>query len=314
MNTSTVPHLNGRRLAVFGIGLALLCWAAIVLLHIYVFKLPVSLASLVIEFAIIATGSITFWIRIVSFLKQQESEIRLQTERLEALHSATVALTTEHELRPMLQKVVDLSRELINARYGALGVLDEEGEHIDQFITSGMSPSVLSRIGRFPEGAGLLGVSLYDGDSIRIDDASRDERSSGLPDHHPHMHSFMSVPISLKGRIFGNLYLANKMAETDDNSAALAQQHTVFTTNDQELLEMFAAQAAIAIEDAQLSRASRQLAVLRERERIGMDLHDGVIQSIYAIGLILDDTAHGCATIPNLPKRGSPTPYPALTR
>jgi signal transduction histidine kinase len=300
MGDPNLRKLNGRTLSILGVTLALASWLALVLLRVFVFKLPVSSTDIAVELFLVGLGSILFWLWIVSMLKKQEAEIRSQNERLEALHAATVALTTEHELRPVLQKVVDLSRQLINARYGALGILDEDGEKIDQFITSGVSPSTQSRIGHFPAGAGLLGVSLYDGESIRVADIGQDERKAGLPIHHPDMHSFLSVPISSKGRIFGNLYLANKQPKIVDGTNIQLHASIEFTEDDQELLEMFAAQAAIAIEDAQLYRASRQVAVLRERERIGMDLHDGVIQSIYAIGLMLDDTAHRLRDDPDL--------------
>jgi signal transduction histidine kinase len=292
MNNLTPPRIDGRVLGVLGIVLALVCWAALLLLRVLVFGLPLTPANILVELILVAAGSALFWFWIVATLNRQNAEVRLQAERLAALHAATTALTTEHELRPVLQKVVDLSRELIHARYGALGILSEEGDQIGQFIASGISPSAQAQIGRFPGGHGLLGASLFQGETVRVADIAADERSSGLPTHHPDMHSFLSVPITSKGRIFGNLYLADKLAQGDHRSANQPDDHVEFTTEDQELLEMFAAQAAIAIEDAQLHRATRQVAVMRERERIGMDLHDGVIQSIYAIGLMLDDTAH----------------------
>ncbi|MFN2201579.1 MAG: GAF domain-containing sensor histidine kinase [Caldilineaceae bacterium] len=292
MTSLTDRRITRRVLGVLGTALAVLCWAALLLLRKYVFGLPVSAANLVFELTIVAAGSAFFWYWIVSMLHRQDVEVRQQTERLQALHSATASLTTEHELRPVLQKVVDLSRALINARYGALGVLNEEGTEIDQFITSGMSAATKSRIGQLPGGRGLLGISLFDGESLRIADISKDARKTGLPDSHPDMHSFLSVPITSKGRVFGNLYLADKQTPRDAGAPSTSQEYLEFTPDDQGLLEMFAAQAAIAIEDAQLYRAARQIAVMRERERIGMDLHDGVIQSIYAIGLMLDDTEH----------------------
>jgi signal transduction histidine kinase len=213
---------------------------------------------------------------------------------------ASIALTTEHELRAVLQKVIDLSRELIRARYGALGILDETGQRIDRFITSGVSPSAQAQIERLPVGSGILGISLFQGQSVRIANVVEDRRASGFPPNHPHIHSFLGVPIASKGRIFGNLYLADKLPERDDRVPFQSHEYLEFTAQDQELLEMFAAQAAIAIEDAHLYRENRQIAVMRERERIGMDLHDGVIQSIYAVGLMLDDTQHRLRTEPDL--------------
>ncbi len=300
MKNPSASRMDGRLLGALGIALALLCWAGLLLLRRFVFGLPLSVANMLVELALVGAGSALFWYWIIGALNRRNAEVRQQTQRLEALHSATTALTTEHELRPVLQKVVDLSRELIHARYGALGILNDDGSQIDQFITSGVSPSAQAQIGRLPGGEGLLGVSLFRGESVRIADIAGDERRAGLPAHHPDMHSFLSVPITSKGRVFGNLYLADKLAPRDPGSPNPAQTHLEFTAGDQELLEMFAAQAAIAIEDAQLYRASRQIAVMRERERIGMDLHDGVIQSIYAIGLMLDDTGHRLRDDPKL--------------
>lgn len=300
MRNQTETRINGRKLGFLGIALAIACWVGLVLLRWLVFDLPLSIASVLVELVLVGVGSALFWYWIVTTLRRQDAEVRQQAERLEALHSATTSLITEHELRPVLQKVVDLSRELIHARYGALGILDEDGKQIDQFITSGVPHSAEAQIGRLPAGDGLLGLSLFQGESVRVADISQDERGAGLPPHHPDMHSLLSVPISSKGRVFGNLYLADKLPDRDDRTLSKPQEHIRFTADDQELLEMFAAQAAIAIEDAQLHRATRQVAVMRERERIGMDLHDGVIQSIYAIGLMLDDTAHRLRDDPNL--------------
>ena len=127
-----------------------------------------------------------------------------------------------------------------------------------------------------------------EGAALRIDDVAADPRAAGFPPNHPPMRTLVGIPIISKGKIFGNLYLADKRVELETGGVT----HTLFTSEDQDLLEMFASQAAIAIENAQLSKENQQLAVLRERERIGMDLHDGVIQSIYAIGLMLDDARH----------------------
>ncbi len=131
-----------------------------------------------------------------------------------------------------------------------------------------------------------------------------DPRAAGYPPHHPRMDSFLSVPIVSKGRVFGNLYVADKLPDAHDaidaNDAKDLAPGPSFSEEDQEILEMFAIQAAIAIENAQLYRQNRSLAIMRERERIGMDLHDGVIQSIYAIGLMLDDAQHRLDSEPDL--------------
>ena len=300
MENRPAIRINGWLLGILGVALAIVCWAGLLILRHFVFGLPLSAPSVLTELVLVGAGSVVFWHWIMTRLNRQAAEVRQHAERLEALHMASIALTTEHELRPVLQKVIDLSRELIHAQYGALGILDETGERIDQFITSGVSPSAQAQIGRFPDGAGLLGVSLFRGQSVRIANLLEDERGTGFPPNHPQMRSFLGVPITSKGRIFGNLYLTDKMPVREGRALSQPHQPLEFTAQDQELLEMFAAQAAIAIEDAQLYRENRQIAVMRERERIGMDLHDGVIQSIYAIGLMLDDTQHRLPSEPDL--------------
>ncbi len=177
---------------------------------------------------------------------------------------------------------------LVNARYGALAVLAADGESIEQFFTTGLTEEQRDAMVSPPAGHGLLGLMTREGNAILVNDVLNDDRSAGFPPRHPIMHSLVGVPIVSKGTIFGNLYLADKEVELNTGGRTRAD----FTEEDQNLLEMFAAQAAIAIENAQLYRENQQLAVLRERERIGMDLHDGVIQSIYAIGLLLDDASH----------------------
>jgi len=224
--------------------------------------------------------------------------------QIDAMRAASSALTSELDLNAVLQKVVDLSLELVNARYAALGVLNPEGTEIEQFITAGIPREMRARIGPFPRGHGLLGAIIEEGRSIRVDNIAADPRSTGEPGHHPHMHTFLGVPIVSKGRVFGNLYLTDKKpvakewgsdrvgGSTKSRStqhAADAQTHPPFTEEDEETLELFAMQAAIAIENALLHRQSEALVIAKERERIAMDLHDGIIQSIYAIGLTLDD-------------------------
>ena len=284
--------MRTRFLGALGVALAIVCWVALILLRRFGFGLPISAADVAIELALVAAGSAVFWRVIARTLERRAAEVRRRTQHLEALHEASMALATEHELRAILQKVVDLSRKLSRARYGALGLLDHDGLQIEQFITSGIPPETQARIGSPPIGKGILGQSLFHGRALRVPHISRDARAAGYPPNHPHMESFLGVPIMSKGRVFGNLYVADKLPESAGDEASASSPPIEFSQEDQEILEMFAAQVAIAIENAQLHRQNRQIAVLHERERIGMDLHDGVIQSIYAIGLMLDDTQH----------------------
>jgi signal transduction histidine kinase len=132
-------------------------------------------------------------------------------------------------------------------------------------------------IGPVPHGMGLLGRIIRDGATLRVDDIRRDPTAYGFPAHHPVMTSFLGAPVWVKGRSVGNLYLTDKR-----NSEA-------FSEDDEHLVEMFAVHAGIAIDNARLHDQVQRLAVVEERERIGKDLHDGIIQAIYAVGLSLED-------------------------
>lgn len=232
--------------------------------------------GLFIVFLVLAIGTIVFTSWIFRLVEHREEEIARRSNQLSALHDAALFMTEELQLGKVLQKVVDQARALAGAKYGALSVLNEDGDSIDQFIVSGMTPEQRSRLKSLPHGYGLLGVLIKEGESIRIPNIASDSRSVGFPPNHPDMASLMGVPIKFKGEILGDLYLTDKM------------DTTLFSEQDQLLLEMFASQAAIAIKNAQHYWQSQQLTLLQERERFGMDLHDGIIQSIYAVGLMLE--------------------------
>jgi signal transduction histidine kinase len=197
-------------------------------------------------------------------------------EDIRALAEAGISLTSELSLRAVLQKVVDVARHNIGARYAALSVLANDGR-IEQFLTAGITDAEREQIGHIPRGTGLLGVLLHEGASLRLADVRKDPRSAGFPPHHPLMTSLLGVPVIWRGKIIGNLYLTEK------------QGAPAFDERDEELIRFLATQAAVAITNARLFDRLESLARLEERERIGMDLHDGVIQSIYAVGLHLED-------------------------
>ncbi len=278
--------MNNRVLRWSSIILPVLFWVVIFLVRYFIFEDVHHLAVYLIEFTIVGIGAFLFSRWVFGVVDRREDEVHQRTQQLEALRSAALTLTTELDLSVVLQKVVDLSRELVHAKYGALGVLDVDGEHIEHFITSGIDPEIGAKIGGPPLGRGLLGAMLRKGKPTRISDIGEDERSVGFPKAHPAMQSMLGVPIISKGKIIGNLYLTDKQSTTTEGKAA------TFTEQDQQVVEMFATQAAIAIENAQLIRQTQQLAILEERERFGMDLHDGIIQSIYAIGLGLEVIQH----------------------
>ncbi len=225
--------------------------------------------------ALTALGAAVFSSMVFRVLGRAQRETERRARELAAVNEASLALSSELDLPSVLQRVVDLSRDVTNARYGTLAMLDEQGR-IAEFLTSGMTREEREHIGRPPEGKGLLGVVIREGETLRVDRISDHPRSSGFPPHHPPMTSFIGLPIVYEGRILGDLYL------TDKNDG------DPFTKQDEDTLRTFAAHASIAIENARLYQQVQDLAVLEERDRIGMDLHDGIIQSLYATGLTLE--------------------------
>jgi signal transduction histidine kinase len=197
---------------------------------------------------------------------------------LHALDRATRAIAGELDLDRVLQLIVDSVRELVAAKYAALGIVGGDGA-IERFITSGMSAETRARIGPLPRGHGLLGTIIRDGVTLRIPDIAQHPDTYGFPAHHPPMTSLLGVPVRLAGATIGNLYLTDKSDAVEFGDA------------DQQLVEMFALHAGIAIQNARLHDQVQKLAIVDERLRISRDLHDGIIQSIYAVSLSLEDMA-----------------------
>ncbi len=204
------------------------------------------------------------------------AEVRAAERRLAALDAAVRGIAGVLSVDRVLQLIVDRVRELVGAQYAALGIV---GPHdvIDTFITSGISQRQRERIGELPRGRGLLGLIIRQDQSFRIDDIATDPRRYGFPPHHPEMHAFLGVPVRSQGRSIGNLYLTNKRGGR------------AFSEADQRLVEMFALHAGIAIENARLHEQVQRLAIVDERQRISQELHDSIIQSLYAVGLALED-------------------------
>jgi signal transduction histidine kinase len=202
-------------------------------------------------------------------------ELERKNKQLAALNKAAMAIASEVSLEKVLQQIVNSVRDLASAQYAALGVPNADG-YLDTFIYSGMVREDAARIPHLPKGLGLLGAMIREKRPIRIPHLAHDERSIGFPPGHPPMDSFLGVPIRAGDDFVGHLYLTNKID-------ALA-----FSAADQEVVEMLAAHAAIAIQNARLYEQIGRLAIVDERTRIGMDLHDGVIQSIFAVGLTLE--------------------------
>jgi len=195
---------------------------------------------------------------------------------IDALDLATRAIAGELDLDRVLQLIVDSVRDLVHARYAALGIVDASGR-IETFITGGITAAERERIGAPPRGHGLLGLIIRDSQAYRIADISRHPDAYGFPAHHPTMQSFLGVPVRTGGEAIGNFYLTDKIGAAE------------FSEQDQRLVEMFALHAGIAIQNARLHTRVQRLAVVDERIRIGRDLHDGIIQGIYAVALSLED-------------------------
>ncbi len=139
---------------------------------------------------------------------------------------------------------------------------------------------------RIRAGEELLGVIVSHNRTMRVRDVMSDERRSGFPPNHPPMHSFLGVPVRVEGRSIGNLYLTEKQGAAE------------FSEDDQRLVETFALHAGVAMRNARMNEQLKRLAVVAERERISQDLHDGIIQSLYAVGLTLEDLAELMAEDP----------------
>jgi signal transduction histidine kinase len=194
---------------------------------------------------------------------------------LRQLLQAVLSIGSGLDLNVVLQRIVAAAVELVDARYGALGVLDEQRTRLSDFLTVGLDDDQRARIGHLPEGHGILGLLIVDPQPIRLPDLREHPDSYGFPEHHPPMRSFLGVPIRVRGEVFGNLYL------TDKTSAE------VFTDVDEELVVALAAAAGVAIENARLHARVGEMAMLEDRERIAQDLHDTVIQRLFATGLLL---------------------------
>lgn len=209
---------------------------------------------------------------------QLSANLERRRDQLQSLYHAGILLTSRLELDTVMQRVVDMAAELLDARYAALGIADADGV-IERFFTFGLTPAERARIGPLPRGEGLLGAIIHERVTIRLSDLTTDARSSGFPQHHPPMRSFIGMPIRLGDEVLGNLYLTEKRGGD-------------FTREDESLLGLLASQAAVAIENARLYQQVKRLAVLEERDRIAMNLHDSTIQSIYAVGLGLEEVQH----------------------
>jgi len=168
-------------------------------------------------------------------------------ERFERLLAAGIAIFSQHDLEHVLQQVVDAAREVVGARYAALGVLGDDRKSLVQFVTSGLDEAAREKIGELPRGRGLLGHVIQEGKPIRTADINQHAERYGFPPHHPSMKSFLGVPVKGRGGVFGNLYLTEKIDASE------------FSAEDESIAILLASQAAVAVENARLYGESEQL-------------------------------------------------------
>jgi signal transduction histidine kinase len=195
--------------------------------------------------------------------------------KLLRLIDAVLMIEAAVELPVLLRHLIEEACSLVDARYGALGVLNEARTGLEPFITVGLGDAEEENIGARPTGRGVLGVLITDATPLRLKDISTHPDSYGFPPHHPPMKSFLGVPVRVRSVVYGNLYLTDKIGAED------------FSDQDQALAEALAVAAGIAIENTRLSERVRVLSVLDDRDRIARDLHDRVIQRVFAVGMAL---------------------------
>jgi signal transduction histidine kinase len=190
---------------------------------------------------------------------------------------AMYSVASELSLPVVLRNIVESATTLVGARYGALGVIGPDGQ-LAEFVNTGLSETQIAAIGHLPEGRGILGRLIHVPEPLRLDDLTGHPDAAGFPPGHPPMHSFLGVPIRVRGAVFGNLYLCEK------------QGAPRFTAEDESLAVALAAAAAVAVENARLHERLQEFVVLEDRERIARDLHDRVIQQLFATGMSLQAT------------------------
>jgi signal transduction histidine kinase len=193
---------------------------------------------------------------------------------VQQLLDAVTGIGTDRSLPIVLRRIVESACSLAEADYGALGVIGEDGK-LSEFITVGIDPARYAAIGHLPEGQGILGRLIVDPQPLRLRDLGAHDQSVGFPPNHPDMRSFLGVPVRVREIVFGNLYLCDKRGADE------------FTEGDERLAIALATAAGVAIENARLMERTEEVAVIEDRERIARDLHDKVIQRLFATGMTL---------------------------
>jgi signal transduction histidine kinase len=208
-------------------------------------------------------------------------------EVLAALSGAVRAVTLGSSLDRVLHQLASSARELVGARYAAVGIPEPEGDEFARFVTVGMSDELVARLGPLPRTHGLLDAMLADPSPYRTDDITRDPRFRGWwPPDHPDMRSFLGVPIVSAGDIIGAFYLTDKEGAPG------------FTAGDEAAVVLLASHAAIAVDQARLFEDSRELALVGERARLARELHDAMSQSLFSLQLAAETASRQLADDP----------------
>lgn len=196
---------------------------------------------------------------------------------LRAVSDAVLGIAGDLSLDVVLERLVATARDLVEARYAALGVPDDEGTGFARFITAGMTEEEIESMGPLPRTHGLLGAMLADPEPFRTADITADPRFSGWwPATHPRMRSFLGVPIVFKDDVIGAFYLTDKTSGPE------------FTPGDVDLVRVLSAHAGVLIEHARLYEQSRELSVLDERNRLARELHDSMTQALFSLRLTIE--------------------------
>jgi signal transduction histidine kinase len=210
---------------------------------------------------------------------------QLSPSRIRGLIEAAASVVSHVSLSDLLRSTVETAMELTGAAYGALGVLGDHGT-LSDFIHAGIDADTAEAIGDLPRGRGVLGVITSAAKTVRLDDISSHPDSYGFPDHHPEMTTFLGVPVRVGPDVFGNLYLTEKPGG--------------FSEEDEITVELLAVIAGTAVATLRLQERLRRAALTEDRERIARDLHDSIIQDLFAVGLGLQSSRDRVGSNPEL--------------
>ncbi|MEZ0090874.1 GAF domain-containing protein [Streptacidiphilus sp. EB129] len=206
-------------------------------------------------------------LRLDELLEELQARIdaaRGTRDRVHSLLEAVLSVGRELDLAHALRRIVEAAAVLVDARYAALGVIGPDGESLSQFLTVGMEPEQVEKIGPLPSGHGILGELIRHPEPLRLTELSAHPASYGFPANHPPMHTFLGVPVHVRGNVFGNLYLTDKRGGQD------------FDADDETVISTLAVAAGVAIDNARLyEEAQRQQRWLRASAEITRSLLSG---------------------------------------